>query len=70
MMLKPNDVPVTQAGLALLLSAMLLALTACGKPAGPAEQAGKKIDQAVEKAGQQVEKVGDSIQDTAKGEKK
>jgi predicted small secreted protein len=55
---------------ALVMSALLVALSGCQKQEGPAEQAGKKVDKAVEKAGQQVEKAGESIQDAAKGDKK
>ncbi|MBE2260182.1 MAG: hypothetical protein H6942_07305 [Candidatus Accumulibacter sp.] len=55
---------------ALLVSALLLALSACQKHEGegPAEHAGKAIDKVVEKAGQQVEKAGEAIQDAAKGD--
>jgi hypothetical protein len=52
------------------MAVMLVALSACEKPAGPAERAGKEADKAVEKVGQQIEKAGESIQDTAKGNKK
>lgn len=55
---------------ALIMSALLAALSGCQKQEGPAEQAGKEMDKAVEKVGQQIEKTGDSIQDTAKGDKK
>ena len=55
---------------ALIVGALLGALSGCQKKEGPAEQAGKVVDQAVEKVGQQVEKAGDSIQDAAKGESK
>ena len=55
---------------ALILGALLGALTGCQKKEGPAEQAGKVVDQTVEKVGQQVEKAGDSIQDAAKGDNK
>lgn len=55
---------------ALIMSALLAALSGCQKQEGPAEQAGKEVDKAVEKVGQQIEKAGDSIQDTAKGDKK
>lgn len=56
---------------AVLVSALLLALSACQKHEGegPAEHAGKAIDKVVEKAGQQVEKAGEAIQETAKGDK-
>jgi hypothetical protein len=55
---------------ALIMGALLGALSGCQKKEGPAEQAGKVVDQAVEKAGQQVEKAGESIQDAAKGDTK
>lgn len=55
---------------ALVISALLVALSGCQKQEGPAEQAGKEIDKAVEKTGQQIEKAGESIQDAAKGDKK
>lgn len=42
---------------------LLVALSACQKQEGPAEQAGKSLDKA-------VEKVGENIQDAAKGDKK
>ncbi|WP_291986068.1 hypothetical protein [Candidatus Accumulibacter sp. ACC007] len=47
----------------LLVSALLLALSACQKheSEGPAEHAGKEIDKVVAKAGQQVEKAGEEI---------
>jgi len=56
-------------GAAMVVGAFLT-LSACEKPAGPAERAGKEVDKTVEKAGQQIEKAGESIQDTAKGDKK
>lgn len=55
---------------ALIMSALLVALSGCQKQEGPAEKAGKSVDQAVEKAGQQIEKAGEKIQDAAKGEQK
>jgi hypothetical protein len=57
-------------GTALVISALLAALSACQKQEGPAEKVGKQVDKAVEKVGQQIEKAGDSIQDAAKGEKR
>jgi hypothetical protein len=57
-------------GTALILGALLGALSGCQKKEGPAEQAGKVVDQTVEKVGQQVEKAGESIQDAAKGDSK
>jgi predicted small secreted protein len=55
---------------ALIMSALLVALGGCQKQEGPAEQAGKNVDKAVDKVGEQIEKAGDSIQDAAKGDKK
>ena len=55
-------------GVALVMGALLLALSGCQKE-GPAEHAGKAVDQTVDKAGQQIEKAGDSIQDATKGDK-
>jgi predicted small secreted protein len=55
---------------ALVMGALLAALSGCQKQEGPAEHAGKVVDKAVEKAGQQIEKAGESIQDAAKGGKK
>lgn len=53
----------------LVLGGLLVALTGCPKPEGPAEKAGKQVDKAVEQVGQQVQKAGDSIEDAAKGKK-
>ncbi|MBA3033668.1 MAG: hypothetical protein KKF85_06625 [Gammaproteobacteria bacterium] len=55
---------------ALIMSALLIALSGCQKQEGPAERAGKSVDQAVDKAGQQIEKAGEKIQDAAKGDEK
>ena len=55
---------------AVVMSALIAALSACQKEPGPAEKAGKAVDNATEKAGQQIEKAGENIQDTAKGNKK
>ena len=60
----------TTVSAALVMSALLVALSACQKQEGPAEHAGKEVDKTLEKAGQQIEKAGDSIQDAAKGDKK
>lgn len=57
-------------GAALLMGALLVALSGCQKEEGPAERAGKEVDKAVEKTGQKIEKAGDAIQDAAKGDKK
>lgn len=54
---------------ALVMSALLTALSGCHKREGPAEQAGREVDKAVGKVGQQIEKAGDSIQDAAKGDR-
>ncbi len=55
---------------ALIMSALLIALSGCEGKEGPAEEAGKAVDQATQKAGEQIENAGESIQDTAKGEEK
>lgn len=57
-------------GAALLMGALLVALSRCQKEAGPAERAGKEKDKAVEQTGQKIEQAGDAIQDPAKGERK
>jgi len=55
---------------ALVLSALLVALSGCERQKGPAEGAGKAVDNAVERAGEQIEKAGDSIKDaTTPGDK-
>ncbi|WP_237491078.1 hypothetical protein [Malikia spinosa] len=64
-------------GSAVVMSALVLTLSACQKQEGPAEKAGKEIDQASEKAaeqlkeaadklGQQLEKAGEKMQDASK----
>ncbi len=55
---------------ALAMSALVLTLSGCEKPEGPAEHAGKEVDKAVEKAGQQIERAGEKIQDAAQAAKK
>ncbi|MBU1363186.1 MAG: hypothetical protein KKE51_05115 [Gammaproteobacteria bacterium] len=55
---------------AVILAAMLVALSGCQKKEGPVERAGKQVDQAAEKVGQEVEKAGEKIQDAAQGDKK
>jgi predicted small lipoprotein YifL len=55
---------------AMVMSALLVALAGCQQQEGPAEQAGKNVDNAVDKAGEQIENAGDNIQDAAKGDKK
>jgi len=57
-------------GAAVMMAALLVAVSACQKKEGPVEQAGKKVDQATEKAGQEMEKAGSKIQDAAQGDKK
>ena len=52
------------AGFAVIL--MVALLSACQKPEGPMEKAGKSVDKAVDNAGKQLEKAGEKIQDTAK----
>ncbi|MHB1359649.1 MAG: hypothetical protein ACYCWC_08730 [Rhodocyclaceae bacterium] len=64
--MKPNK----SVSAALIMSALLVALSGCQKQEGPAERAGKSVDQAVDKAGQQIEKAGEKIQDAAKGDEK
>ena len=54
---------------ALVLGGLLVVLTGCPKPEGPAEKAGKEVDKAVGQVGQQVQKAGASIEDAAKGTK-
>ena len=54
----------------LAMSALVLALSACQKPEGPAEHAGKELDKAMQNAGKQIEKVGSDIQDAAKDNRK
>jgi len=54
----------------IIMVALVAAISACQKPEGPAERAGKAIDNATEQAGSQIEEVGKNIQDAAKGAKK
>lgn len=58
------------ASTALIMGAMLVALSACERHEGSAERAGKEIDKTSDKLGQQIEKAGQNIQDAAKGDKK
>ena len=58
------------ASAALVVGALLGALSGCQKQEGPAERAGKEVDKAVEKTGQQIEKAGEKIQDAARGDRK
>jgi hypothetical protein len=62
--------PVKTLSAALIMSALLVALSGCQKQEGPAEQAGKSIDNAAESVGEHVENAGEAIQDAAKGDKK
>jgi hypothetical protein len=55
---------------ALVMSALLVALSGCEKQEGPMEQAGKSVDNATKSVGEHVEDAGEAIQDTAKGDKK
>ena len=55
---------------ALVISALLVALTGCEKQEGPMEKAGKSVDNATESLGEHVEDAGEAIQDAATGDKK
>jgi len=55
---------------AIIIVALVAAMSACQKPEGPAERAGKSIDNATEQAGSKIEEVGKDIQDAAKDENK
>lgn len=55
---------------AVVMMALLLALSGCQKQEGPAEKAGKEIDNAREKLGEEVEKAGEKMQDAARRDKK
>lgn len=68
-------------GAAMVVGALLVALSGCQKQEGPAEKAGQKIDQAVEKSvekaddakqklGEKIEKAGEDLQDAAKRDEK
>lgn len=65
-MIKPGQ---TLSG-AVMLAALLVAVSSCQKKEGPVEQVGKQVDQAAEKVGQEIEKAGDKIQDATQGDKK
>lgn len=54
----------------LAMGVLVAALSACEKPEGPAERAGKEVDHAMDRAGQQLEKAGQNVQDASKGDKK
>ena len=62
--------PVKTLSAALVISALLVALSGCEKQEGPMEKAGQSIDNATESVGDHVENAGEAIQDTAKGENK
>lgn len=49
---------------------LLASLSACQKPEGPAERAGKSIDDTTQKAGQEIEKAGEQIQQSVDDAKK
>lgn len=55
---------------AVMMAALVVALSGCQKKEGPVEQAGKKVDQATEKVGQEIEKAGSKLQDATQGDKK
>lgn len=66
---------------AVVLTALLFAVSGCQKQEGSAEKAGKEVDKAVEQAGEkvdkaaekvgeQIERAGESIQDEARRDKK
>ena len=55
---------------AVVMGALLVALSGCQKQEGPLEKAGKEVDKAAETVGDKIEKAGESIQDAAKGDKK
>ncbi|AKJ67975.1 hypothetical protein ABW99_06840 [Pandoraea thiooxydans] len=54
----------------LATSVLVLALSACQKPEGPAQRAGKAVDSAASNAGQQIENAGDNIKNAAKKDSK
>jgi hypothetical protein len=62
--------PVKTLNIALVICALLVALSGCEKQEGPMEKAGKSIDNATESVGEHVENAGEAIQDAAKGDKK
>ncbi|NTV70215.1 MAG: hypothetical protein HGA71_08730 [Azonexaceae bacterium] len=57
-------------GVAVMMAALIVAMSGCQKKEGPVEQVGKKVDEATQKVGQEVEKAGSKIQDAAQGNKK
>jgi predicted small secreted protein len=62
--------PVKTLSAALVISALLVALSGCEKQEGPMEKAGKSVDNATESVGEHFENAGVAIQDAAKGDKK
>ena len=62
--------PVKTLSAALVISALLVALSGCEKQEGPMEKAGKSVDNATQSVGEHVENAGEAIQDAAKGDKK
>lgn len=54
----------------MVIGGLILALSGCQAPEGPAERAGKEIDRGIIKAGQVLEEAGKKIQDAAKDAKK
>jgi len=62
--------PVKTLSAALVISALLVALSGCERQEGPMEKAGKSVDNATESVGEHVENAGEAIQDAAKGDKK
>jgi predicted small secreted protein len=62
--------PVKTLSAALVISALLVALSGCEKQEGPMEKAGKSVDNATESVGEHLENAGEAIQDAAKGDKK
>jgi predicted small secreted protein len=62
--------PVKTLSAALVISALLVALSGCEKQEGPMEKAGKSLDNATESVGEHVENAGEAIQDAAKGDKR
>ena len=53
---------------ALIMGALLVALSGCDRNEGPVEKAGKEVDQAAEQAGEKIEEAGEKIQDAAQGD--
>jgi Flp pilus assembly protein TadD len=62
--------PVKTLSAALVISALLVALSGCEKQEGPMEKAGKSVDNATESVGEHMEDAGEAIQDAATGDKK